>query len=271
MNQTLVHRGPDDGGEWISPDGCVGLANRRLAILDLSPAGHQPMSSPDGAQWLAFNGEIYNYLELREELATRGHVFRTHTDTEVVLASYREWGERCVERFNGMFAFAIWDAGRDVLFVARDRLGEKPLYYVQLPDRVVFASEIKALLADPDVPRRLDDIAVGRYLALALVDCDERTFFADVKQLPAAHTLTIGKDGRTAFRRYWDLDLQFERPAASDADLASRSARTSVTMTCSGASRFAARIPRSSASAMFPPPMNASRFSSAMSTSVGIL
>jgi len=220
MNRTLVHRGPDDGGEWISPDGQVGLANRRLAILDLSPAGHQPMSSLDGAQWLAFNGEIYNYLELRQDLATRGHLFRTHTDTEVVLAGYSEWGERCVEQFNGMFAFAIWDARREVLFIARDRFGEKPLYYVQLSDRLVFASEIKALLADRDVPRRLDDVVVGRYLALALVDCDERTFFADVKQLPAAHTLTIGRDGRTAFRRYWDLDLQVDRPPASDGDLA---------------------------------------------------
>lgn len=220
MNATLVHRGPDDGGEWMSADQRVGLANRRLAILDLSAAGHQPMASPDGSCWLAFNGEIYNYVELRRDLISRGHHFRTQTDTEVILAAYAEWGEHCVERFNGMFAFAIWDARRSVLFAARDRFGEKPFYYIQLPDRLLFASEIKALFADPDVPRRPDDIAVGRYLALELVDCDERTFFADVRQLAAAHTLTVENDGRTVFRRYWDLDLDADRRPASDAALA---------------------------------------------------
>lgn len=220
MNRTLVHRGPDDGGEWVSPKGDIGLANRRLAILDLSAAGHQPMASQDGSCRLTFNGEIYNYVELRRDLVSRGHVFRTQTDTEVILAAYAEWGGHCVERFNGMFAFAIWDARRSVLFAARDRFGEKPFYYVRLPDRLLFASEIKALFPDPEVPRRPDDIAVGRYLALELLDCDERTFFADVRQLPAAHTLTVDRDGRTVFRRYWDLDLDADRPAASDAALA---------------------------------------------------
>src|SRR5438128_1214476 len=115
MNRTLIHRGPDDGGEWTSADGQVGLANRRLAILDLSPAGHQPMVSGDGTCWLTFNGEIYNYVELRRDLSSHGHAFRTHTDTEVILAAYAQWGEQCVERFNGMFAFAPWDARRGVL------------------------------------------------------------------------------------------------------------------------------------------------------------
>src|SRR5579863_106197 len=140
MNQRIVHRGPDDGGEWLSTDGRIGLANRRLAIIDLSPAGHQPMLSPDGSRCLAFNGEIYNYRELRRELASLGQVFRTQTDTEVILAAYAQWGEASVEHFNGMFAFALWDARRDVLFAARDRFGEKPFYYATLPGRIVFAS-----------------------------------------------------------------------------------------------------------------------------------
>jgi asparagine synthase (glutamine-hydrolysing) len=214
MNSRLVHRGPDDGGQWMSADGEIGLASRRLAILDLSAAGHQPMSSPDGKLWLAFNGEIYNYVELRAELVSHGHAFRTQTDTEVVLASYAQWGEACVQKFNGMFGLAIWDSRREVLFAARDRFGEKPFYYVRLANRLVFASEIKALLADPDVPRTLDDVTVGRYLVLALVDCDDRTFFAGVRQLPVAHTLTVTRSGDVSLRRYWDLDL--DRNASGD-------------------------------------------------------
>ncbi len=220
MNHTLVHRGPNDGGEWVSSDGRVGLASRRLAILDLSAAGHQPMTSFDGALTVTYNGEIYNYVELRDELRSRGHVFRTHTDTEVILAAYAEWGEHAVERFNGMFAFALWDARRGRLFAARDRFGEKPFYYTQLPDRLLFASEIKALLADEAVPRRLDEIVVDRYLSLALVDCDERTFFADVRQLPAAHTMTVDRDGRVILRRYWTLDMDAPARNGSDAALA---------------------------------------------------
>src|SRR5688572_19398945 len=127
MNDRLIHRGPDDYGEWV--EGHVGLANRRLAILDLTAAGHQPMQTADGRFCVAYNGEIYNYVELRSELAACGHRFITSTDTEVLLAAYAEWGERCVERFNGMFAFAIWDAPNRRLFAARDRFGEKPFYY----------------------------------------------------------------------------------------------------------------------------------------------
>jgi len=210
MNRTQVHRGPDDGGEWRSETGEVGLASRRLAILDRSAAGHQPMLSFDGRQCIAYNGEIYNYVELRDELSTLGHSFRSHTDTEVILVAYAQWGDDCVQHFNGMFAFAIWDAPRQRLFAARDRFGEKPFFYAQPSGRFVFASEIKALLVDPGVPRRLDDIVVARYLTLALVDCDERTFFRDVRRLPAAHTLTVDRDGRVSIARYWDLPIDDE-------------------------------------------------------------
>jgi asparagine synthase (glutamine-hydrolysing) len=211
MNRMLVHRGPDDGGEWVSADGRVGLANRRLAILDLSPAGHQPMASPDGLRTIAYNGEIYNYIEVRDELRRQGREFVTDCDTEVILAAYERWDTRCVEHLNGMFAFAIWDAAARRLFAARDRFGEKPFYYALAGDRFVFASEIKALLADPSIPRRIDDVVAARYLALALVDCDERTFFADVRQLPAAHTLTLDPDRRLSIAPYWTLDLAAER------------------------------------------------------------
>src|SRR5581483_5112570 len=154
MNQRLAHRGPDDAGTWIDGGRRVGLATRRLAIIDLSAAGHQPMASADGAQHITFNGEIYNYLELRTELQARGHMFRTGSDTEVILNAYREWGVDCLTHFNGMFAFAIWDAARSTLFAARDRFGEKPFYYHHTPACFVFASEVTSLLADPRVPRR---------------------------------------------------------------------------------------------------------------------
>ena len=189
MNRRLIHRGPDDGGEWVSETGDVGLANRRLAILDVSPAGHQPMHSPDGRLAIAYNGEIYNYVELRDELASLGERFRSHSDTEVILAAYARWGEACVERFNGMFAFALWDAANGRLFAARDRFGEKPFYYHHSPKRLVFASELKALVLDDEVPRRIDQEALARYLLLARVDGDTRTFFDGVRQLPPAHVL----------------------------------------------------------------------------------
>src|SRR5690242_117081 len=172
MSRMLIHRGPDDHGEWISSEGTVGLASRRLAILDLTPAGHQPMLSADGSLALAYNGELYNYLELRQELAGRGHQFRTQTDTEVILEAYAEWGDGCVERFNGMFAFAIWDQRRRRLFAARDRFGEKPFYYHRSPARLVFASEIKALLQDPETLRRADLPVVARYLETGQLDGD---------------------------------------------------------------------------------------------------
>ena len=211
MNRALVHRGPNDGGEWLDPTGQVALANRRLAILDLTTAGHQPMLSPDGALCLVFNGEIYNYVELRDELTALGRVFRTQTDTEVVLAAYEQWGPNCVERFNGMFAFALWDSERRQLIAARDRFGEKPFYYHCSPGHFCFASEIKALVLDPALGRDVDEVALARYLVDARVDGDERTFLRHVRQLRPAHLLVVESNGTLSERPYWTLPLETVR------------------------------------------------------------
>ena len=163
---TIIHRGPDGGGIWIG-DG-VGLGHRRLSIIDLS-GGAQPMFDLTGRYVTTFNGEIYNYRELREELAGRGHHFRSDSDTEVLLAAYAEWGEACLDRFNGMFAFAVHDRREHRLFLARDRVGKKPLYVYRDEGRVVFASELKAIAADPMVPRRIDATSVADYCAMGYV------------------------------------------------------------------------------------------------------
>jgi asparagine synthase (glutamine-hydrolysing) len=220
MNHALIHRGPDDGGEWVDSTGRVALANRRLAILDRTAAGHQPMLSANGAFCLVFNGEIYNYLELRDQLVSLGHRFRTHTDTEVVLVAYEQWGEACVERFNGMFAFALWDARRRQLIAARDRFGEKPFYYHRSSQSLVFASEIKALVLDPSLRRDVEDVAVARYLLEGRVDGDERTFLRDVRQLRPAHLLIFDSSGALTERAYWSLPLHITRnlSAAAAAD-----------------------------------------------------
>ena len=151
MRDSMVHRGPDDGGSWRSPDGGVGLAHRRLSIVDLSTTGHQPMANEDETIWITFNGEIYNHIALRSELEGKGHRYRSRTDTETILHLYEEEGPQCVRRLQGMFAFAIWDAPRNELFLARDRIGIKPLYYAVRPDGFLFASEIKALLEHPAI------------------------------------------------------------------------------------------------------------------------
>ena len=208
---AISHRGPDDTGLWTgeSPAGettsRVYLGHQRLAILDLSPDGHQPMHGPDGAV-LIHNGEIYNYLELRAELAGRGHGFSTGTDTEVILAAYREWGEHCLERFIGMWAFALWDG--DTLFLARDRLGQKPLWvsHDESAGRLAFASELGALLELPGVSRAADEETVYRYLAWGEMETGGRTFFRDAEELPPASFLRFSP-GRGALerRRYWHL------------------------------------------------------------------
>lgn len=151
MSQALTHRGPDDGGRWVDAQSGVALGHRRLAILDLSPEGHQPMDSANGRYTIAFNGEIYNFLELRHDLERLGHAFRGHSDTEVMLASFSQWGvEQSVKRFNGMFAFAVWDRQERLLSLGRDRLGEKPLYYGWSGQTFLFGSELKALKAHPN-------------------------------------------------------------------------------------------------------------------------
>ncbi len=209
MRDIIRHRGPDDAGTWVSPDGMATLCNRRLAILDLSQAGHQPMASRDQTHRLTFNGEIYNYVELRDELRAAGHRFISESDTEVVLAAYAAWGPACVERFNGMFAFALWDAPARLLFAARDRFGEKPFYYTLLDDgaTLLFGSEIKSLLVSGLLPAEADGPTVFRFLQEVQHDGTATTFFRGVQSLLAAHILTFHPESRTLrCTRYWDLN-----------------------------------------------------------------
>ena len=202
---AMTHRGPDDAGEWWSADGRVGLAQRRLAIIDLSPAGHQPMHDAAGTLSIVFNGEIYNFADLRDELITKGHGFRSHSDTEVILAAYREWGTECLARFNGMFAFALFDARQQTVFLARDRAGEKPLFYHQAGGVLRFASELKALLADPALPRHIDPAALDCYLAMGYVP-GERCMLQGFNKLPPAHALLFDlQTGQAKIWRYWQL------------------------------------------------------------------
>ena len=214
MRDALRHRGPDDAGSWWSPDGCVGLGHRRLSIIDLSAAGHQPMAAEDGRLQVVFNGEIYNFRELRDELRGAGHAFRSGSDTEVLLAAYRAWGTECLPRLRGMFAFALWDAAERRLFLARDRAGEKPLFYRHTDEGFSFGSELKALMADPRTPRELDAEALEFYLAYGYVP-GERCILAGVRKLPAAHAATwSAADGSLRVWRWWDLPAQ----APGDAD-----------------------------------------------------
>jgi len=200
MASALVHRGPDDEGYLV--DGPLGFAFRRLAILDLE-GGNQPLSNEDGSVSVVFNGEIYNFRELREELRVRGHEFRTRTDTETIVHLYEELGERCVVRLRGMFAFALWDSRRGRLLLARDRIGQKPLFFARAGSRFLFASEPKAILAEGSVSARLDPEALHAYMALRFVP-SPGTMFAGIRSLPPAHTLVIA-DGQETIRRYWDL------------------------------------------------------------------
>jgi asparagine synthase (glutamine-hydrolysing) len=205
MRDELRHRGPDDCGSWRSPDGRVGLAQRRLSIIDLSEGGHQPKLDAEGRSAITFNGEIYNYRALRIELEARGRRFASASDTEVLLAAYLEWGTGCLERLNGMFAFAIHDGPARRLFLARDRAGEKPLYWRCESGRLAFASELKGLMVDPTLDRRLDREALEHYLAYGYVPGD-LCILAGVKKLAPAHALTFDLvDGRARTFRYWDL------------------------------------------------------------------
>ncbi|WLT31798.1 asparagine synthase (glutamine-hydrolyzing) [Geothrix sp. PMB-07] len=207
MTDAIAHRGPDGEGAWIHS--FIGLGHRRLAILDLSPLAHQPMQTRDGSCVLTYNGEIYNFQNLRVELEARGHAFRSRSDSEVVLAAYREWGADCVHRFNGMFAFAIWDTQRNRLFLARDRYGIKPLYYWFQDGTLVFASEIKAILRHPDVGVRVCVPALNEYFSFQNVFSD-LTLFEGIRLLPAAHTMTLDLDSTTPPRveRYWDFAFE---------------------------------------------------------------
>jgi len=201
MCDFIAHRGPDGHGTHVT--GPVGFGHRRLAIIDLSPLGRQPMASADGALVVTFNGEIYNFQELRAELEGLGHHFRSHSDTEVILAAYRQYGDGCVTRLAGMFAFALWDEPRRRLLIARDRLGKKPLYYRIDPDGIAFASEPKAFLADPGFHPEVDLQSISQYLSYQYVP-SPRSAFRGVEKLPPAHTLVV-EDGRVTINRYWTL------------------------------------------------------------------
>jgi asparagine synthase (glutamine-hydrolysing) len=203
MTDTMAHRGPDDAGYWMN--GPVGLGHRRLAIIDLSSAGHQPMSNEDGTLWITYNGEIYNFKELRQGLEIKGHSFRSQTDTEVVLHAYEEWGTDCLSRFNGMWAFALWDHRRRCLFVSRDRLGVKPLVYYHDPKRFICASEIKGIIADRTVPKEIDPEALHHYLSLMNIP-SPFSIYKKIRKLQSGHYLLI-KDGSIEDRVYWDLPM----------------------------------------------------------------
>jgi len=204
MSDAIIHRGPDGGGMHMAAG--LGLGHRRLAIIDVS-GGVQPMFTPDGAVCVVFNGEIYNFAEIAAELKSYGYVFKTRSDTEVILHAWEEWGEESIKKFSGMFAFALWDARSQTLVIARDRLGKKPLYYT-IPDgrRLAFASELKALTTVPWVPRKISSQAVEDYLSYGYIP-DPKTIYQDVHKLPPGHTLVWRRGSAPVISSYWDIDL----------------------------------------------------------------
>ncbi|SRR5579884_131780 len=219
MAAALAHRGPDDEGVWVDPAGRIALGNRRLAIIDLSPAGHQPMTDPSGQVVLTYNGEIYNFRELRRELEASGYRFRSHTDTEVILALYLRDGLEMCRRLRGMFALALWDGRSERLVLARDRLGIKPLYYAHRDGRWLFASEIRAIRASGLVSPTVNPRALVAFLCLGSVP-GPTTAFEDVWELPPASMLTVRGTGPSEVRRYWDMPgpAPTERDAAAAAE-----------------------------------------------------
>jgi asparagine synthase (glutamine-hydrolysing) len=214
MADAIVHRGPDDDGYYF--DGRIGLGFRRLSIIDLS-GGHQPLSNEDGSIWMVFNGEIYNYQELRALLLTKGHTFKTQSDTEVIVHLFEEYGPDCVQKLRGMFAFAIWDSVRKTLFLARDRVGIKPLYYYQGETFLSFASEMKAILVDPSVRREINPAMIDRFLSYFYVP-GGTTLLRNFYKLDPGHWLMI-RDGRVQTQCYWDIDFQQMGEEQSDESL----------------------------------------------------
>ena len=206
---AMRHRGPDQSGRWS--DGVCALGHRRLAVIDLTDAGRQPLSNEEGSVWVTFNGEVYNFAALRRELEGMGHEFRSRTDTEVIVHAYEQWGERCVDRFRGMFAFGIWDRRRRRLFLARDRVGKKPLFYTVSEGRFSFASELQGLLADPRIDATVNEDAVDDYLTLGYVHAPA-TAFRGISKLPPAHRMTVVLDAAGGLEvrteRYWTLDYR---------------------------------------------------------------
>ncbi len=222
MRDSMVHRGPDGAGLWIGAGGRIGLGHRRLSIIDLAEAAGQPMANEDETLWVTFNGEIYNHAALRRELELLGgHRWRTdHSDTEVILHAFETWGIDCVSRFRGMFAIALWDVRRQELWLVRDRIGVKPLYYSLHHGRLTFASEIKALLQDPEQPRALHEESLFHYLSFLTTPAPQ-TLFDGIKKLPGGTWLRVRADGAMEERRYWDVwDHTSPLTGQSDADIA---------------------------------------------------
>jgi len=206
MRDTMQHRGPDGAGVWVSDDGRVGLGHRRLSIIDLSNTAAQPMSNENGTLWVSFNGEIYNHTDIRAELEQiGGHIWKTdHSDTEVIIHAFEQWGIDCIEKFRGMFAIAFWDAKNRELWLIRDRIGIKPLYYSIHNSRITFASEIKALLKDPDQKRAVHEEAFYHYLSFLTTPAPQ-TLFDGIKKVPNSTWLRISEDGQIREHRYWDM------------------------------------------------------------------
>jgi asparagine synthase (glutamine-hydrolysing) len=207
MCEKITYRGPDDEGVWVASNpakGSIGLGHRRLSIIDLSEAGKQPISNEDKSLWLVFNGEIYNFLELRKKLEKKGHRFKSNTDSEVILHQYEEDGIKCLEKFNGMFSFGLWDDRNNRLILCRDRIGIKPLYYFRNGSELTFASEIKAILEDPSVKKDINFEALGLYLQSGYVPAP-RTIFNDIFKLKPGHYL-ISENGDVTIERYWEID-----------------------------------------------------------------
>jgi asparagine synthase (glutamine-hydrolysing) len=203
MCAAMIHRGPDDEGIYTA--GPVGIGMRRLSIVDLA-TGHQPLSNEDGTVWIVFNGEIYNHAALRDKLQALGHQYSTHSDTETIVHLYEEYGSDCVQHLRGMFAFAIWDARRQRLFIARDRVGIKPLYYQLTPQQIVFGSEIKVILACPGTAAQLDRAVLPEYLAFGYLS-GEQTFYAGIRKLMPGHWMEVDPSGEIRIERYWDLPV----------------------------------------------------------------
>ncbi len=209
MTDAIIHRGPDGEGQWINDDGNVGLGHRRLSIIDLSENAAQPMHSSDGRFIISYNGEIYNYIELRDELIKLGYRFNTTSDTEVLLVAYQEYGESFLQKLDGMFAFAIWDNHKKEMFCARDRFGEKPFFYFQNKQEFVFGSEMKAIFS-AGIPKSIDHQMLYLYLAYDIVENPNnksQTFYKNIFQLPASHSLKITQDGNIEIKKYWELKI----------------------------------------------------------------
>ncbi|HLF17769.1 MAG TPA: asparagine synthase (glutamine-hydrolyzing) [Candidatus Omnitrophota bacterium] len=222
MTRLLKHRGPDDEGFFFHQN-CI-LGHRRLSIIDLSKDGHQPFVSDDNRYQLVFNGEIYNYIELRETLKKEGVRFRTKTDTEVLLKAYLRWGADCLHAFNGMFAFAVYDAQERILFMARDRFGVKPLYYLAHNDKLCFASELKALLSINGIPKEINEQALFDYFIFSRTDIHEETFLRNVKRLPKGHK-AVFKDGELKVSRWWDPGHYLNKHISDSMEVCARTVR----------------------------------------------